>query len=38
MPEQDRTLSLREGALLQTFPKDYIFGKELILARTMPNI
>lgn len=24
-PEQDRGLTLREGALLQTFPKDYIF-------------
>lgn len=24
-PEQDRALSLREGALLQTFPKDYQF-------------
>lgn len=24
-PEQDRALSLREGALLQTFPKDYRF-------------
>lgn len=24
-PEQDRALSLREGALLQTFPQDYDF-------------
>ena len=24
-PEQDRALSLREGALLQTFPRDYKF-------------
>ena len=24
-PEQDRALSLREGALLQTFPMDYDF-------------
>jgi DNA (cytosine-5)-methyltransferase 1 len=24
-PEQDRALSLREGALLQTFPEDYDF-------------
>ena len=24
-PQQDRALSLREGALLQTFPKDYKF-------------
>lgn len=27
-PEQDRALSLREGALLQTFPKDYKFFKD----------
>lgn len=27
-PEQDRALSLREGALLQTFPKNYKFFKE----------
>ena len=26
-PEQDRALSIREGALLQTFPPDYDFGK-----------
>ena len=26
-PEQDRALSLREGALLQTFPKKYDFGE-----------
>lgn len=26
-PEQDRALSFREGALLQTFPPDYIFDK-----------
>jgi DNA (cytosine-5)-methyltransferase 1 len=25
-PEQDRAISLREGALLQTFPADYEFG------------
>ena len=24
-PERDRTISLREAAMLQTFPKDYIF-------------
>lgn len=24
-PEQDRALSLREGALLQTFPENYMF-------------
>ena len=26
-PKQDRALSLREGALLQTFPKEYDFGE-----------
>ncbi len=26
-PEQDRALTLREGALLQTFPDDYDFGE-----------
>jgi len=26
-PEQDRALSLREGALLQTFPPDYRFSE-----------
>ena len=26
-PDQDRALSLREGALLQTFPKNYEFFK-----------
>ncbi len=26
-PEQNRGLSIREGALLQTFPKDYNFGE-----------
>ena len=28
-PEQDRALSIREGALLQSFPKDYIFIDDL---------
>jgi DNA (cytosine-5)-methyltransferase 1 len=28
-PEQDRAISIREGALLQTFPKDYDFGEEI---------
>lgn len=34
-PEQDRALSLREGALIQTFPKDYQFvdPKEKIINR-----
>ena len=26
-PDQDRALSLREGAMLQTFPRDYLFTK-----------
>ena len=34
-PEQDRALSLREGAILQTFPKRYRFvrrgGRDLVL-------
>ena len=25
-PEQDRALTLREGAILQSFPRDYIFS------------
>ncbi|WP_327324158.1 DNA cytosine methyltransferase [Lysinibacillus parviboronicapiens] len=32
-PEQDRALSLREGAVLQTFPSDYQFiepGKDVV--------
>ncbi|EDO1109222.1 DNA (cytosine-5-)-methyltransferase, partial [Listeria monocytogenes] len=28
-PEQDRALSLREGAILQTFPKDYQFVEKI---------
>lgn len=32
-PVQDRALSLREGALLQTFPKSYNFGKEITLEK-----
>ena len=27
-PEQDRAISLREGAILQSFPEDYIFADE----------
>jgi DNA (cytosine-5)-methyltransferase 1 len=30
-PEQDRAISIREGALLQTFPMDYIFNFERFL-------
>lgn len=32
-PEQDRWLSLREWALLQTFPKDYDFWENITLAK-----
>jgi DNA (cytosine-5)-methyltransferase 1 len=32
-PDQDRGLSLREGALLQTFPRDYDFGKDISLTK-----
>lgn len=33
-PEQDRSISLREGALLQTFTTDYIFkGNKVNIAR-----
>jgi len=27
-PEQDRAISLREGAILQTFPPDYEFAED----------
>lgn len=37
-PEQNRALSLREGALLQTFPDSYDFGKEIFLGRTGRHI
>ncbi|WP_414458063.1 DNA cytosine methyltransferase [Helicobacter apodemus] len=37
-PEQDRALSLREGALLQTFPEDYMFfGNMASIARQIGN-
>ena len=37
-PEQDRSVSLREGALLQTFPMDYIFkGNKVDIARQIGN-
>ena len=29
-PEQDRSVSLYEGALLQTFPRDYVFEGNII--------
>ena len=31
-PEEDRALSLREGATLQTFPKTYVFKTNSIVA------
>jgi DNA (cytosine-5)-methyltransferase 1 len=37
-PEQTRTISLREGALLQTFPSDFIFaGSKIEIARQIGN-
>lgn len=37
-PDQLRTISLREGALLQTFPKDFIFsGNKVDIARQIGN-
>lgn len=37
-PEQDRALSLREGALIQTFPEDYQFyGTDYQIARQIGN-
>jgi DNA (cytosine-5)-methyltransferase 1 len=26
-PQQDRAISLREGAILQSFPEDYVFSR-----------
>jgi DNA (cytosine-5)-methyltransferase 1 len=37
-PEQNRSISLREGALLQTFPEDFIFtGNKVDVARQIGN-
>lgn len=37
-PEQDRSISLREGALLQTFPMDFTFcGNKVEVARQIGN-
>lgn len=39
-PEQNRAISIREGALLQTFPYDYDFGKDIpigIISRHIGN-
>lgn len=37
-PEQDRALTMREGAILQTFPKEYFFGDTVSMARTSRHI
>lgn len=37
-PNQDRALSIREGALLQTFPKGYDFGEVVSMTRTCRQI
>lgn len=37
-PDQDRSISLREGALLQTFPMDFLFvGNKVDVARQIGN-
>lgn len=37
-PDQDRSISLREGALLQTFPRDFKFiGNKVDIARQIGN-
>lgn len=37
-PEQDRSITLREGAMLQTFPEDFIFtGNKVDIARQIGN-
>lgn len=37
-PEQPRSISLREGALLQTFPSDFLFsGNKVDMARQIGN-
>jgi len=37
-PVQNRALSLREGALLQTFPKDYDFGNDMSFSTIARHI
>lgn len=37
-PEQDRALSLREWAILQTFPKNYKFWKKIIINKVARQI
>lgn len=37
-PQQNRSISLREGALLQTFPEDFVFcGNKVEVARQIGN-
>jgi DNA (cytosine-5)-methyltransferase 1 len=37
-PEQNRSISLREGAMLQTFPMDFNFcGTKVDIARQIGN-
>jgi DNA (cytosine-5)-methyltransferase 1 len=37
-PEQIRSITLREGALLQTFPEDFVFdGNKVDIARQIGN-
>lgn len=37
-PEQNRSISLREGAMLQTFPEDFVFvGNKVEVARQIGN-
>ena len=37
-PSQNRAISLREGALLQTFPESYDFGNEISMSGTSRHI
>ncbi len=37
-PKQDRALSIREGALLQTFPEHYDFGNKISMTTTSRHI
>lgn len=37
-PDQNRAISIREGALLQTFPNDYDFGENIFIVTTSRHI
>lgn len=37
-PEENRALSLREGAILQTFPEDYYFWEEIHITKVARQI